>query len=67
MRAAKTVTLLEDIPQPPFMFLMKLHVTREEIDRAWIVLIVRGSGAGSHLDNLHDRVTRLICLGKISS
>ena len=45
----KSISLLENITQPPFMFFMKLHMTREEIDRARIILFVGGSGSRSHL------------------
>jgi hypothetical protein len=51
---AKTITCAEKISHPPFVLLVNLDDTREQIDRPGITALVSDLGGASHLLN-HDQ------------
>src|SRR5215213_7550684 len=47
------VAFFEDVAQKPLVFFMKLHVSRKQIDRPWVIVLVCNTSCVTHFPD-HD-------------
>ena len=43
------ITSFQNVTQPPFMFLMNLHMSRKQVDGSWISLFICDAYSATHL------------------